>query len=451
MWARPDQLWRPGPELITLIMAGRGWGKTRTGAEATHHAARYCTIAGGRRDGGGGGQLGLGGRTSGHIRTEMIEGPAGLLNTGDPSFRPAWEPSKRQLVWPCGCRGITLSGDSPGQFRGPNLGYLWADELAHWLRLEECWEEGAEHMVRIDGTGQHARTVITTTPRPSKLLKGLLIDPDVRLVYGSTLDNRANLSHKRIARLYRRFRGTRLEAQELKGMLLEDAEHAPWEREWIERCLRIEMPRLVKVIVGVDPAGGGGTKKSDETGIVVIGLGTDDRIYVLEDLTRKCSSAIWGKVAVEAAKRWHADSIACERNWGGDQVKTIIQQIAPSIRVKLPVATRDKGSRADMVAPYWNRRQVYHVGDPRHFVQLEDQMCTYDPTLPRTAQDSPDRMDALVWATLELVGDGSDRQTLRNLAATEDLWDEIERDVGQDLDHDDLMGLIESAFGRLAA
>jgi phage terminase large subunit-like protein len=205
------------------------------------------------------------------------------------------------------------------------------------------------------------------------------------------------------------------------------------------------------VIVGVDPAGGGGTKTSDETGIVVVGLGDDDRIYILEDLSRKCSSAEWGQVVVEAVKRWHADCAACERNWGGDMVKTIVQQINPNIKVKLPVAHRDKGSRAAMVSPYWQRHHAYHVGDPRLLVKLEDQMCSYDPTLPRTAQDSPDRMDALVWGILELVGDGSDRQTLRNLAATEDLWDEIESDLRQDLDHDDIVGLIETAFGRLAA
>lgn len=380
-WARPDQLPPPGDWLVWLILSGRGWGKTRTGAEWIRDQAsgeRPVRIA-------------LVGRTAGDVRDVMVEGESGILAVSPPWDRPHYEPSKRRLTWANGSVATTFAATEPEQLRGPQFDVAWADEFCTWPYQTLAWDN-LQFGLRL---GEHPRTLITTTPKPQKLLKQIIADETTRITRGSSYDNRVNLSPAYYAKVIRRYEGTALGRQELEGQVLEEAPGALWKRERIDQLRVAQAPELVRIVVGVDPAASSG-EDADENGIVVVGLGADRHLYVLADVSAQGKPADWGKRAVNAFRAWKADRIVAEANNGGEMVEHVIRTVDPDVPVKLVHASRGKLTRAEPISALHEQGREHHVGS---FPELEDQKCTYVP-----GEKSPDRMDADVWASTELLG-----------------------------------------------
>src|SRR6266851_562086 len=251
LWARPNQVLPAGDWDTWLILSGRGWGKTRTGAEVVREWAREPGL-----------RLALVGRTSADVRDVIVEGGSGVLACSPRWERPEYEPSKRRLVWPNGTLATTYSADEPDLLRGPQHHHALCDELATWKYLDEAWSN-LTFGLRV---GQHPRKVITTTPRPLPLIRRLLKDSRCIVTRGSTYDNAANLAASALAEFRSKYEGTRIGRQELMGEVLEDVPGALWERAVIDK-LRVRMaPELARVVVAIDPAVTSG-EDSDETGI----------------------------------------------------------------------------------------------------------------------------------------------------------------------------------------
>jgi phage terminase large subunit-like protein len=378
-WARPEQKPPLGDWFIWLILAGRGWGKTRSGAEFVIDRARK-----------GYGPIALIGETAADVRDVMVEvGESSILQISPPDFRPHYEPSKRRLTWPNGVYATTYSGDSPDQLRGPQHATAWADEPAKWKYAQECWDN-MEMGLRL---GDDPRCVATTTPRPVSLIKALVEDDDVMVVTGSTYDNAANLSDRFRQRVIARYEGTRLGRQELHAELLTDNPGAMWAHDLIEATRTGGThPALTRVVVGVDPSGGG-----DEIGIVVAGKGHDGHAYVLADRTLSGSPAAWARATVNAYDAHEADRVVAERNFGGDMVESTLHTVRSTLPVTMVTASRGKQVRAEPIAALYEQKKAHHVGT---LAKLEDEMCQWDPD---TCDWSPNRMDALVWALTELM------------------------------------------------
>lgn len=379
----------PGAWSVWLINAGRGFGKTRTGAEYVIERARQ-----------GFGPIGLIGETAADVRDVMVEnGPASILEISDASFRPIYEPSKRRLTWPNGVTATTFSGDRPDQLRGPQHATVWADEPAKWRYAEDAWDN-MEMGLRV---GDDPKAVATTTPRPIKLIRDLVEQSrregsGVVMTTGSTYDNIDNLSGKFRDRIVAKYEGTRLGRQELHAELLLEAEGALWTHELIEaHRVAVAPDGLTRVVVGVDPSGG-----AAEIGIVVAGLlGTRERghVYVLRDETTSGSPQHWAKRAVRSYIVSAADRIVAEKNFGGDMVLSTIEAADPRAAVSLVTASRGKAQRAEPVAALYEQGRVHHVGA---FPKMEDEMTFWEPG----SGESPNRMDALVWAITDLVFGG---------------------------------------------
>lgn len=379
-WARDNQL-LPGGEWDTwLIMAGRGWGKTRSGSEAV-----LDLVERGYRS------IGLIARTVGDTRNVMIEGPMSGLEAcaRRRGYEVNYEPSKRKVTFPNGAVAYTYSGDNPDQLRGPEHDALWADELAAW-RYAEAWDM-AQFGLRI---GERPLAIVTTTPRPVPHLRELLADPGTRVTRGSTYDNRANLSARALRKLEQQYGGTRLGRQELYAEILDDVPGALWTRTILDEGRVRNVPELVRIVVAIDPAVTAG-ENSDWTGIVVAGIGADRHGYVLDDLTVQTSPERWARIAVAAYERWKADRIIAESNNGGDMVATTLRTVDPLVPVRLVHAARGKRTRAEPVSALYEQGRVHHVGA---LPELEDQLCTWVP-----GDESPDRLDALVWALTDLM------------------------------------------------
>jgi len=378
-WARPKQRAPRGRWFVWLILAGRGFGKTRTGAEWVRAQVENH----GRR------RIALVARTAADARDTMVEGESGLLACCPPWSKPKYEPSKRRIRWPNGAIATTYSGDRPDQLRGPQHDAAWADELAAW-RYPEAWDQ-LLFGLRL---GPDPRVVVTTTPRPTPLIVALLADPRACVTRGTTLENRANLAPTTLEALLQRYEGTRLGRQELYAEVLTDHPGALWHRDALDAARVARAPDLVRVVVAVDPAVSHG-EGSDETGIVVAALGADGDGYILEDASLRASPARWGGRAIEAYRRHAADRIVAETNQGGEMVTLTLRTIDPAVPVRPVRATRGKRTRAEPVAALYEQSRVHHVGA---WPELEDQLCQWTPGAP-----SPDRLDALVWALTELL------------------------------------------------
>lgn len=432
LWARKDQYWRPGKEKYTMYLAGRGWGKTRTGSGATNETAEY-------RAEDIGGEMALIGKTPRAVRADMIEGPAGIITHAKPWFKPKYYPSKRRLVWPNGVVCHVYSAHNPAELRGPQVGFVWADELPHWAYPQKSWDEGVEMFLRH---GRAPKGIITTTPLPIDLIVKLATDPDVRVVNGATADNMGNLAPDYIARTYARFRGTDLEQQELLGRILDTNKRALWSHNNIRHISPDEVPGLVRIVVAVDPAGGSNEKKNDETGIVVAGIDERERLFVLCDASGVMAAHEWAQRAIHLSRQWGASTIVAEANFGGDMVGTTIQQHEDwngDCDIEIVHATKSKGARAQPVAAIYAQGRAFHVcDDPSHFAALEHQQTHFDPTIPRRQQKSPDRMDALVWAAIALLADGDDGQGLRvdDAGALEEIFSSLDGETA--VPNDDL-------------
>jgi phage terminase large subunit-like protein len=372
---------------IWLYLAGRGAGKTRSGAEGVREWI----------DGGQCGRVALIAPTQADARDVMVEGESGLLAICPNSNRPMYEPSKRRLTWPNGAMATLYSAEEADRLRGPQHDGLWADELAAWKGAQAAWDM-AMLGLRL---GKRPRAIVTTTPRPLPLLKALLKreGQDVVVSRGRTRDNADNLASAFLAEIVSRYQGTRLGRQELDAELLEDTPGALWSREMIEegRRAKPDMPPLRRIVVAIDPAVSTG-EDSDETGIVVVGLGVDDHGYVLEDASGKLGPIAWAQRAVALYRRWGADRIIAEANQGGAMVETTIRTVDPNVSFKAVHASRGKITRAEPIAALAEQFRIHHVGA---FPELEDQLCGF----AGGSSDSPDRLDAMVWAFTELMVD----------------------------------------------
>ena len=388
--ARIDQ--RPPPwseDWLTLLLSGgRGSGKTRTGSEVTHRVTRIVP------------RILLIAPTGYDLRETMIEGISGILATSPPGKRPLWEPSKKKLTWPNGCIGQGFSAEEPDRLRGPESGFIWADEPAHWPLVEDCWSNmqfGLRVKEGKDRTAIKPKIVATSTPKPIKWMKNLIADPLTVTHRVSTYENLVNLADTFKRTILDRYEGTRLGRQELHGEILEDVEGALWGWEmfqWID-----EAPALVTICVGVDPAGTT-NKRSDETGILTVGIGEDKNLYVLHDASGTYSPEQWGRRANGCYEDFSADVIVPEKNYGADMVTFVLENAGyGGARIKPVESRRGKEIRAEPIVALYEKGRVFHVGKRGDLSELEDEMTTWVPGVG----DSPNRVDALVHACTHLA------------------------------------------------
>jgi phage terminase large subunit-like protein len=380
--ARPDQLAPEGDWRVWLILAGRGWGKTRTGAEWV----RMQVETGAAK------RIALVGRTESDAREVMIDGESGLLRIAPPWSRPRYIASRRRLVWANGAVGLAYSGDKPDQLRGPQHDAAWVDELAAF-RFESSWH----NLMMGLRLGAQPRVVVTTTPRPTRLIRMLASDPGTVVTHGTTFENAAHLAPSALAYLRRRYEGTRLGEQELNARLVTDVPGALWRQAWFEReGFRVRpAPELRRVVVAIDPAVST-QRASNETGIIVAGVGHDEHAYVLADGSVRGTPDEWAKMALVLYRAHYANQLIAEANNGGDLVAHTLRTIDRHVSVRLVHASRGKAVRAEPVAALYEQGRVHHV---RVFGALEEQMISWTPE----SGESPDRMDALVWAIWALM------------------------------------------------
>lgn len=404
-WARPNQLEPDGQWTTWLILAGRGFGKSRCGAEWVRKKAKDfpgCRIA-------------LVGETAADARKVMVEGESGILSISPPDFMPEYSPANRQLTWPNGSLAFTYNATQPDQLRGPQHHFAWSDEVAKWDRLQDSWDQ-LQFGLRL---GVDPRQVVTTTPRPLPLIRRMIVDPTVHVTKGRTYDNADNLAKPFLKQVEESYGGTRLGRQELEGEVLEDIPGALWTRDCIDRNRRPEAPKdLNRIVVAVDPAATS-NEGSDETGIVVVGYAKDEegtqRGYVLGDFSCRGSPEEWAKAAVRAYHEFDADRIIAEKNNGGEMVESVIRAVDRNVPITLVHASRGKRVRAEPVSALYEQNRVHHVG--RHDT-LEDQMCLFSGETGRSAGDSPDRVDALVWGISSLF----DKITARRSAKSDTVY-----------------------------
>lgn len=318
----------------------------------------------------------------------------------------SWNKSRSAYLLPNGSRLKGFSAEKPDRLRGPQHHGAWCDELAAWASPETF--DQLQFGLRL---GHNPQVIVTTTPRPTKIVKEILKDPETIVTRGSTYENRENLAASTLVTLQNKYENTRLGRQELFGEILDDNPGALWTRAMIEaaRIPSSEAPTYIRVVVGVDPAVTN-NEDSDSTGIVVAGMTADGQYYVIEDVTLKASPLEWATKAVEMYEKHKADRIVAETNNGGDLVTHLLQQVKPTVATRKVTATRGKHLRAEPIAALYEQGKVHHVG---YFTNLEDEMCEYEPGV---TQDSPDRMDALVWALTDLSEGSATMNFLSSLA-----------------------------------
>ena len=388
-WARPEQLPPAGDWSTWLIMAGRGFGKTRAGAEWVRHIA----------EGDGSARLALVGANYAETRTVMVEGESGLLSIAPPKQRPAWEPSLKRLSWQNGAQAHLYSAAEPEGLRGPQHSHAWCDEIAKWMNNAGQAEAAWANLKMGLRVGLRPQIVATTTPRPVALVRALVSGKDVVITRGRTQDNDLHLPEAFLTAMAADYGGTRLGRQELDGELIEELEGALWTRAMIEGCRGSMGKGLARIVIGVDPPA---SASGDACGIVAAGLGADGKAYVLADCSvEKASPESWARRVADAAERFGADRVVAEANQGGAMVRSVLHAAHIGLPVKLVHASRGKIARAEPVTALYESGRVHHVGA---FPRLEDEMCGlligggYEGP-----GRSPDRADALVWALTELM------------------------------------------------
>ena len=392
-WARPNQLAPAGSWRTWVIMAGRGYGKTRAGAEWTRKEVNE-----GRQ------RIALIGETYKDLVEVMVYGESGI-----DSIFPEWEKPKIltnpsvQIEFHTGAVALGYNATQPSQLRGPQFDAAWCDELAKWRYATEMWDQ-LSFGLRL---GDNPQALITTTPRNIPTLKRILEHRRTVITSGSTEENYANLAQSFIEDIYDRYAGTRLGRQELSAELLSDLPGALWARDQID-ALRLgaadEPPTFERIIVAIDPSGSGGEGMEDEgddIGIVVAARGTDKRGYVLADRTCNLSPAGWGMEAKRAFTEFRADRVIGERNFGGAMIKHVLKTVDQHLPYRDVVASRGKVARAEPIAALYEQGRISHVGT---LGALEDEMCLFT-THGFQGEGSPNRTDALVWALTELFPD----------------------------------------------
>ncbi|NGP18683.1 DNA-packaging protein [Devosia aurantiaca] len=377
LWAMPHQLPPKGDWTTWLLLGGRGAGKTRAGAEWVRSLAEQ-----------GIGPIALVGETMTEAEAVMVKGDSGVLRVCPPWFQPKL--TQNVLTWPNGVEAHLLPASDPERFRGPQFAAAWCDEAAKWSKAEEAFDM-LQFGLRL---GEWPRQLVTTTPKPTALIKRLLQDDRCVSTRAATKVN-PHLANAFFDAVVSRYRGTTLGRQELDGELIEDREDALWQRAMFRHGSEGADGR---VVVAVDPAVTG-TSRSDACGIVVAGRSGEGAV-VLEDATlRGVQPTVWAKRAVAAFHAHEADCIVVEVNQGGDLVKQMLHGEDPSVPVREARATRGKWVRAEPVAALYARGLVRHV---EGLTALEDELCAFGPD-GKADGHSPDRVDALVWALTELV------------------------------------------------
>jgi predicted phage terminase large subunit-like protein len=390
--ARPNQLPPPGDWRVWLILAGRGFGKTRTGSETVRgwvEQGIYKRIA-------------LIGRSLNEARDVMVEGQSGLLACHPFDSSPKFEASKQRLTWSNGAVATLFGGDNYEKLRGPQFDLVWIDELAKFRQPQALWEQ----LMLGLRLGNNPRCLITTTPRPIPLLESLLKSPDTVITRGTTFDNQANLAPAYMKQIVKQFEGTRLGAQELYAEVLTERQGALWQRSMLHYQQPPEEEGYQRVVIAIDPATTH-HEQSDETGIIVAGITKDQTAYVLEDLSGRHSPADWGRRVIEAYWRHKADRVVAEVNKGGDLVERIVRSLDPHVSYRAVRATRGKATRAEPIAALYEQGKIFHT---RPHSLLETQLCDY---IPGITSKSPDRLDALVWALTDLLLDKESNPVLK--------------------------------------
>jgi predicted phage terminase large subunit-like protein len=367
-----------------LILSGRGWGKTRTGAEWTVYQAvtqsktRWAVVA----------------KTSADIRDTCFEGESGLISVikryglyNEKSYNR----TNSSYIFPNGSRIKGFSAEEPDRLRGPQHHGAWLDELAAWQ-----YPDSYDQLMFGLRLGHKPQMVITTTPRPTKIIKNLLANAHTIVTRGNTFDNAANLAETTLIRLQEKYSGTRLGRQELYGEVLDDTEGALWNRKMIEDARVDKLPAMTRIVVAIDPAVTSG-EDSDQTGITVAGRTPDGHYYVLESIGLRISPDAWARKAVELYEKYDADRIVAEKNNGGDMITLLLKAVNPVVPVKLVTATRGKQLRAEPISSLYEQGRVHHY-QGADLAQLEDQMVSWTPE----SKDSPDLLDSMVWAITEL-------------------------------------------------
>lgn len=391
-WARPNQLPPEGDWTTWLVMAGRGFGKTRTGAELTRRE-----VEAGRSS-----RPALVAPTAGDARDIMVEGESGILAVSPPWFRPVYEPSKRRLTWPNGARATLYSADEPDRLRGPQHDFAWGDEVAAW-RYPDAYDQ-LMFGLRL---GAHPRAVFTTTPKPVLLVRSIVKDPTCIISRGSTYENRANLAPAFLQKIVAKYEGTRLGRQELLAQLLEDVEGALWTLSLIEQNrmspATFGATPLARIVVAIDP-NVSSSADADEAGVIVAAVGAskcpcgkERCAYVLDDRSGRVPPIEWARRGIQAYRDHKADRVVAETNNGGELVETQLRVVDSAVSYRGVHASRGKQTRAEPVEALYEQGKVHHVGG---FPELEDQLTQW---VPGSGMPSPGRLDALVWAITDLM------------------------------------------------
>lgn len=382
--ARQKQITPEGDWAVWLWLAGRGFGKTRLAAEdiafyALDNPEVRCAVVA---------------ATSNDLRKVCFEGESGLIKLIPPICIKQYNKSLHLVELWNGSIIEGFSAEKPDRLRGPQFHRAWCDEVAAW-RYAEAWDM-LSFGLRL---GKNPQCIVTTTPRPTKLIKELIKREDVLTFRGSTFDNKANLAPAFLKAIEDKYKGTRLGRQELYAEILDDNPGALWTRDLIEETRINKAPNLMRIVVAIDPATTS-NENSDETGIIVAGIAEiNEKIhgYILEDVSMKGTPDQWAKKAVQMYKHWQADRIIGEANNGGDMIEALIRTVDPNVSYKKVHASRGKQTRAEPISALYEQKKVHHVG---MFPELEDQLCEWDPLV---SDDSPDRLDACVWALTELM------------------------------------------------
>ena len=376
LWARPSQLAPPGEWLTWLILAGRGFGKTRTAAEWVRQ----------RVESGEAQRIALVGRTPADVRDVMVEGESGILAVFPPEQRPIYEPSKRRLTFHNGAIATVFSSENPEQLRGPQFDTAYVDELGTFSHPEAF--DNLQLGLRLG----RPRQVVATTPRPVRTIRDLMVDADTVVTSGTSYENKANLAPAFFRQVIRRYEGTRRGQQEIMGLLLEDVPGALWQRSMIKYKAA---PELERVVVGIDPSVSD-SEDAARCGIVAAGKAQDGVYYVLADRSLRASPDRWAHEAISLFNELKADRIIAEVNQGGKMVELTLRTIDPLIPYSAVHASVGKKARAEPVSALYEQKKVFHV-EP--FRDLEDELCTWTPE----EGPSPDRLDACVYALTELA------------------------------------------------
>ena len=394
LWARGSQVAPPGEWRVWVVMAGRGFGKTRTGAEWVRQHAEADPQA----------RIALVGASLAEARAVMVEGESGVLSVSPPYRRPRFEPSLRRLSWDNGAQAMLYSAGEPDSLRGGQHSQAWCDEIGKWDEAGQRATQAWDNLLFGMRLGEHPRVVATTTPRAVPLVLRLLQesgdDAGVKVTRGRTEDNQANLPVRFVRDVRRAFGRSQLARQELDGELVLDREDALWTRALVERAReRLGEMALIRIVIGVDPPA---SARGDACGIIVCGLGEDGIARVLADASvARASPERWARAVADAAEVWKADRVIAEANQGGAMVESVLRAADVAMPVRLVHARAGKSARAEPVAALYEAGRVRHCGD---FPKLEDQLCGMLAGGEYEGPGrSPDRADAAVWALTELL------------------------------------------------